>query len=67
VLTVVPWTDYWDHNYFVSLFPSLETLLISHAVRGGVSGIGILSFIVALADVVGTIRRLIALRVGLEH
>jgi hypothetical protein len=41
--------------------------LISHAVRGGVSGIGILSFIVALADVVGTIRRLIALRVGLEH
>ena len=40
VLVVAPWTTFWDRNYFVESFPFLETILTSHVVRGGVTGVG---------------------------
>ena len=57
VLIVAPWTPFWDRNYFVESLPLLESLLTSHTVRGGVTGVGVLSVGVALFDVAATIGR----------
>ena len=51
VLIVVPWTRFWDRNYFVESLPLLEPLLTSHAFRGAVSGFGIVTLGVAAIDV----------------
>lgn len=60
LLIVVPWTIYWDRNFFVELLPALEPVLTSHVVRGGVTGVGLLSAGVALFDVVAAGLRLLA-------
>ena len=57
VLIVAPWTTFWDRNYFVESLPLLEGILTSHAVRGAVTGVGLLSVGVALVDVVVTVTR----------
>ena len=57
MLIVAPWTTFWDRNYFVEALPSIQALLTSHVVRGGVSGVGLLSVGVALFDVAATIVR----------
>ena len=60
LLVVVPWTIYWDRNYFVELLPALEPVLTSHVVRGGVTGVGLLSAGAALVDIVAAGQRLLA-------
>ena len=57
VLIVAPWTTYWDRNYFVEALPSLQPLLTSHAVRGAIAGIGVVSLVAALAELAATIQR----------
>ena len=42
VLLVAPWTTFWDRNVFVAANPLAEAVLTLHAVRGGVSGVGLL-------------------------
>jgi len=43
LLVVLPWSAFWDHNYFVYAWPALEPLLTSPYVRGGVTGVGLLN------------------------
>ena len=43
VLLVAPWTNFWDRNFFVEANPLAEAVLTMHAVRGGVSGVGLLN------------------------
>lgn len=43
VLLVAPWTSFWDRNFFVEANPLAEAVLTMHAVRGGVSGVGLLN------------------------
>ena len=50
LLVLVPWSSFWDQNYFVHSIPLLQTLIQSPFVRGGVSGLGILNLWVGLAD-----------------
>ena len=57
VLIVAPWTMYWDRNYFVEALPSLQPLLTSHAVRGAVAGVGVVSVAAALAEIAAAIQR----------
>ena len=64
VLIVVPWTRFWDRNYFVESLPLLEPLLTSHAVRGAVSGFGIVSLGVAAVDVSAWLWRRWVQRLG---
>ena len=60
VLTVAPWTTFWDRNYFVESFPLLETILTSYVVRGAVTGVGLLSWGAAFVDVSTAMRRLLS-------
>lgn len=43
VLLVAPWTTFWDRNLFVEANPLAESVLTMHAVRGGISGVGLLN------------------------
>jgi len=49
LLVFLPWsTQYWDHNFFLSRYPELIRFLLHPAVRGMISGLGILDIIVAI-------------------
>jgi hypothetical protein len=48
ILFYLPWTGIWEQNYFLSHFPSLMRILLHPAVRGAVSGLGILDIFLAI-------------------
>ena len=47
LLLYLPWTNFWEQNYFLSHFPSLLPVLLHPSVRGFVSGIGVLDIFLA--------------------
>jgi hypothetical protein len=40
---VVPWTGFWDRNYFVVAWPTLRLVLHNDFVRGAISGVGVVN------------------------
>jgi len=50
VLLVVPWSPLWDRNYFVQMWPALETLTRSNLIRGAVSGLGVVNLWAAMSE-----------------
>jgi hypothetical protein len=50
MLVVVPWTRFWDRNYFVEFQPLLETALTTPIIRGSVSGLGLVCVGAALVE-----------------
>ena len=52
VLIIIPWSPFWDSNYFGQLLPPLRTLMTNNFVRGAVSGLGLLNLTAGLAELV---------------
>jgi hypothetical protein len=50
VLLVVPWSSFWDRNYFVQMWPALGVLTRSNLVRGAVSGLGVVNLWAAMSE-----------------
>lgn len=50
VLILVPWSDYWDMNYFLFQYPSFAFFLKNAYLRGAVSGLGIMDVLLAVAS-----------------
>jgi hypothetical protein len=50
LLIVVPWSGYWDRNYFAAVFPPLRSIIASNFVRGAVTGLGVVNVVAGLAD-----------------
>jgi hypothetical protein len=50
LLVLVPWSGFWDHNYFLGEVPRLQAFLSNHFVRGAVSGLGIVNLWAGLID-----------------
>jgi hypothetical protein len=48
LLLYLPWSNFWEQNYFLIHFPSLMPLALHPSVRGLVSGLGVLDIVVAL-------------------
>jgi hypothetical protein len=48
LLFYLPWTTFWEQNFFLNHFPSLVPLLLHPSVRGMVSGLGVLDILLAL-------------------
>jgi len=49
LLIFLPWSSqYWDHNFFLGRYPELIRILLHPAVRGMISGLGILDILVAI-------------------
>jgi hypothetical protein len=47
LLLYLPWSTFWEQNYFLHRFPSLMHILLHPSIRGIVSGIGVLDIFVA--------------------
>lgn len=47
LLLYLPWSAFWEQNYFLNHFPWLVRILLHPSLRGMVSGIGVLDIFVA--------------------
>lgn len=52
LLILIPWSPFWDRNYFAALVPGLESFLGNAFVRGAVSGLGVVNVLAAIAELV---------------
>lgn len=50
VLVIVPWSSFWDRNYFAESLPVLDAVISSNYVRGAVSGLGVVNIAAGIAD-----------------
>ena len=57
VLAVVPWSAYWERNYFAQMSPAVNALVTNNYIRGGVTGLGAVNLFAALADLAVLVRR----------
>jgi hypothetical protein len=51
VLLIVPWSVYWEQNYFVQALPVVQSLITNEFVRGAVSGLGLVNLFASLSEV----------------
>ena len=47
LLLYLPWSTFWEQNYFFRQLPSLMPFLLHPSVRGMVSGVGVLDILLA--------------------
>lgn len=53
LVTVLPWwTRVWDHNMFVQARPALAAVLHRGAVRGIISGLGLLDIWIGISEAI---------------
>ena len=50
LLIVLPWSGFWEQNYFAQVWPPLLALLKNDYVRGAVSGLGLVNLFGGFAD-----------------
>jgi hypothetical protein len=48
VLVLVPWSDYWEMNYFLFQYPALAFFFKNPFLRGAISGLGVMNVLLAL-------------------
>jgi len=48
LLLYLPWSVYWEQNYFLSHYPSLMHIVLHPSFRGLVSGLGLLDILLAI-------------------
>jgi hypothetical protein len=48
LLLYLPWSIYWEQNFFLHHYPLLRSVLLHPSFRGAVSGIGILDILLAI-------------------
>ncbi len=48
LLLYLPWSIYWEQNFFLGHSPLLRSILLHPSFRGAVSGIGILDILLAI-------------------
>ena len=51
VLLLVPWSVYWERNYFLQAMPMVATFITNDFVRGAVSGLGVVNLIAGLVEI----------------
>ncbi len=50
LLVLVPWSAFWERNYFVASLPELQQILRNNFVRGGISGLGVVNLLLGFQD-----------------
>jgi hypothetical protein len=50
LLVLIPWSAFWDRNYFVEAWTALGRFLTSNYTRGAISGLGLVNVWAALAE-----------------
>jgi hypothetical protein len=57
LLIVAPWTASWQHNYFGAMLPVLSRVMANEFVRGGVSGVGVITAFGGLCELIAALSR----------
>jgi hypothetical protein len=47
---VLPWSEFWERNYFAQNWPILRPFVTNSFVRGGISGLGFVNLLVGVAE-----------------
>jgi hypothetical protein len=55
LLAIAPWSGFWQRNYFTVLWPWLATLMGNPFVRGAITGVGVVSVLAAIAEVLALV------------
>ena len=50
VLLVLPWSSFWDRNYFAESFPFVQAVVKNGFARGAVSGVGVVNIAAGVAE-----------------
>lgn len=50
LLVLVPWSGFWDQNYFADNLPLVRAAIGNNFVRGGISGLGIVNLCIGFVD-----------------
>jgi hypothetical protein len=50
LLVILPWSEFWERNYFVVGWPWVRSIVTNNFVRGGISGLGVVNLVVGFAD-----------------
>jgi hypothetical protein len=57
LLIVLPWSSFWERNYFAYAWPGIQPVLTNDFVRGAVSGLGVLNLVAAFAELMPIFAR----------
>ena len=61
LLVLVPWSPFWERNYFLTALPALHEIVRNNYLRGAVSGLGVVNLLMGfheLASVLLARRRM---------
>ena len=50
LLVVLPWSAFWERNYFVYAWPAFGPVLTNNFLRGAVSGLGVVNLFAGFAE-----------------
>ncbi len=56
LLVLMPWSAFWERNYFGQVLPGLREFITNNYLRGAITGLGLVNLwiaLVELADLVG--------------
>ncbi len=56
LLIVLPWSAFWESNYFGVIWPGLRPLLANPFTKGAISGLGVLNLLAGLFELVPVFR-----------
>jgi hypothetical protein len=57
LLVFLPWSPFWDRNFFLERFPGLVPYALNPYLRGGVTGLGLLDVFIAGTVFIGRRNR----------
>ena len=55
VLIVIPWSAFWERNYFAQAAPAIGMLTTNFYFRGAVSGLGLINVVAGVSDLVSLV------------
>jgi len=50
LLIVLPWSVFWEQNYFARAWPALHPVFLNNFVRGGITGLGFVNLVAGVFE-----------------
>lgn len=50
LLIVLPWSGFWERNYFAETWPNLRAIVTNNFVRGAISGLGVVNLVAGFLE-----------------
>lgn len=50
LLIVLPWSGFWERNYFVQTWPVLAPIVSNGFFRGGITGLGFVNLLAGMSE-----------------